>query len=156
MKVSRRKFLKSGSIVGFSAAFIGGAAGVAAGQDARKGQPFASSDSAYLPLDPLYHFQQSTFENTLNTKYLLGRGGVSVVDVELVEVADMNRGDSRQAALGNTECFVLMFRGSRRKPLGQDTYAVIHGQLGSFDLLVTPAGSTGGALYYQAVINRSS
>src|SRR4051812_4173245 len=55
-----------------------------------------------------------------------------------------------------SEQFSLLFSGSRRRPLGQDTYTFEQAQLGRFDMFIVPVGRNDESLnYYEATFNRA-
>ena len=151
MNNSRRSFLRAGSIVGFSAAILGGAAArVFAGDDSE-----AKDVGRYLLLDPLYHFRQSSFENVLGSTFHFRKGNSNGTPVRLVGVSEFGGGNSKQQSIENSESFALIFVGPRDTPLKQDTYTVKHDLLGSFSMLISHGGPGPEGYYYHAVINRT-
>jgi hypothetical protein len=155
MPISRRIFLRAGTMVVLGAAAQSKLAKVVVGQksgglvDAVSGfrVPAASMD------DPLTYYTKSTFLAHLNSKFRLRRGDLSSSVVTLIKVVDNAPSQSKVAAqVGSSECFALIFSGGKRLP--QDTYTVEHGALGTFKLLLVPSGKPGGVPQWDAVINR--
>lgn len=154
MPISRRIFLRAGTMVVLGAAAQSKLAKVVVGQkservDAVSGfrVPAASMD------DPLTYYTKSTFLAHLNSKFRLRQGDSSSSVVTLIRVVDNAPSQSKVAAqVGSGECFTLVFSGAKRLP--QDTYTVEHGALGTFKLLLVPSGKPGGIPQWDAVINR--
>lgn len=146
MSVSRRKFLRAGSLVALSAALP--ISVFAQGFKGRDGNP-GDQDQP----DPLSHYTKSAFSSYLNSIFQLYTG-YSVVEVALVEVKDLLPPGS--TATDGRECFSLLFRGGTAV-LRQNTYRIDHPSLGRFQLFLVPGGPDDvGAQSYVAIINRLS
>jgi hypothetical protein len=156
MPISRRIFLRTGTMVVLGAAAQSKLAKVVVGQKSGQGVdtvtgfrvPAASMD------DPLTYYTKATFVAHLNSQFRLRRGDSKSSVVTLVEVIDFTPSQQRKitAQVGNRECFSLVFSGGKQLP--QDTYTVEHGALGTFKLLLVPSGRPGGVPQWDAVINR--
>ena len=144
MSLSRRKFLRAGTLVALSA-----------------GIPFKtlvastiSQSSSFLPtnkqLNAGSYLNRESFSRHLNTKFSFSLKGLQGVSVKLIEVNDLT---PKTAATGK-ECFTAVFIGSPNAPLRQETYAVTHESLGKFDMLVVPIARNKEGVYYEAVFNR--
>jgi hypothetical protein len=148
MSITRRKFLKAGTLVALSAAIPL----KAAGQQPRKvndGNPIDQSKD--VAADPLSTYTRSTFSSYLNSIFRLYTG-YSTIDVALVEVKDLTPGAN--TAQTGAECFSLLFRGGN-VALRQNTYKIEHASLGTFPLFLVPAGpDDNGAQSFVAIINR--
>jgi hypothetical protein len=146
MSLSRRKFLRAGSLVALSAALP--ISVFAQGFKGRDGNP-GDSDQP----DPLANYTKSAFSSYLNSIFQLYTG-YSVVEVTLVEVKDLLPKGS--TATDGRECFSLLFRGGTTV-LRQSTYRIDHPSLGRFQLFLVPGGPDDvGAQSYVAIINRLS
>jgi hypothetical protein len=146
MSVSRRKFLRAGSLVALSAALP--ISIFAQGFKGRDGNP---GDQAQP--DPLANYNKSAFSSYLNSIFELYTG-YSVVEVTLVEVKDLL--PSGSPATDGRESFSLLFRGGTAV-LRQNTYRMQHPSLGGFQLFLVPGGPDSvGAQSYVAIINRLS
>ena len=147
MPNSRRKFLKAGVL---AAVFAAVPLKTALGQDwkNRDGNPGDGSNPSLQNKDPLATYTKAAFVSYLNSVFQLSNG-FSVIEVTLLKVDDM-------PAPKGGECFTLLFRGGSRA-LRQDTYTLVHPSLGSFKLLLVPAGTDEyGVPGYLATINRLS
>jgi hypothetical protein len=148
MSLSRRKFLRAGTLVALSA-----------------GIPLKtlvastiSQPSSFLPTDNQLnagsYLNRESFSRQLKTKFSFAhlahkeRQGVSV---ELIEVNDLT---PKTMATSGKECFAAVFIGPRNAPLRQETYAVTHESLGMFEMLVVPISSHPVGVYYEAIFNR--
>jgi hypothetical protein len=155
MPISRRFFLRAGTMVVLGAAANSRFARVASAQKTHGnlspvngfGVPAESMN------DPLTFFTKSTFAAQLNSKFRLRSENSSSVVVTLVAVNDLAPAPARLKAplVGGQECFSLIFSGKR---LPQGTYTVEHGALGTFKLMLVPAGKQGSVAQMEAVINR--
>ncbi len=141
MSVSRRIFMKAGTI-----------AAIAAGLSIRpSGMAIAQAISS-LPTqnDPLSFYTQSTFLQYVNSVFRLH--GPAIIDVTLEKVEDTLPATVSRA--NGRESFILFFRGGNQE-LSQNTYTVDHPALGTFQLFLVPSGPDEyGAQGYTATINR--
>src|SRR5437899_2852393 len=88
--------------------------------------------TALLADDPLANYTEATFKSYLKSVFSL-HTVYGIVGVTLVEVKDL-------PASPGGEAFSLLFRGGSRA-LKQDTYVLDHPALGTFKLLLVPAGA---------------
>ena len=148
MSITRRKFLKAGTLVALAAAIPLRVAGQQPGK-VNDGNPIDQSKDVLA--DPLSTYSRSTFSSYLNSIFRLYTG-YSTIDVALVEVKDLAPG--ADTAKTGAECFSLLFRGGS-VALKQNTYKIEHPSLGTFPLFLT-AGTTddNGAQSFVAIINR--
>jgi hypothetical protein len=148
MSITRRKFLRAGTLVALAAAIpLRGA-----GQQIRKGNDGNPIDqSKDVAADPLSQYGKSAFSSYLNSIFRLYTG-YSTIDVALVEVKDLTPGAN--TAQTGAECFSLLFRGGN-VALPQNTYKIEHPSLGTFPLFLVPgAPDDNGAQSFVAIINR--
>ena len=134
MSTSRRKFLKSGTLVALAA-----------------GLPTASLERALgheLPGTSMAGLTKESFTEQLNTDFIIHHAS-SKTSARLVDVKTL------PAATPRGEAFSLLFRGRHSTALKQNTYVIDHEKLGRFSFLLVPI-RTGdqSAPYYEAVINR--
>ena len=148
MSISRRKFLRAGTLVALSAALP-----ISVFGQNRKDNDGNPVDQQPIQLDPLAHYTRSAFSSYVNSIFQLYTG-YSVVEVALVEVKDLMPAAS--TAANGRECFSLLFRGGS-VALPQNTYRIDHPSLGSFKLFLVPGSPDDvGAQSYVAIINRIS
>ena len=144
MSESRRRFLTAGVMTALFAAFPLKSIFSQSWKD-RDGNP---GETPPVQSDPLSNYSKATFTSYLNSIFQL-QTVAGIVAITLTKVDDM-------PAPKGGECFALLFRGgSRAWP--QDSYMITHPSLGTFALLLVPAGSdANGAQGYLATINRLS
>jgi len=141
---SRRKFLRNGLL---AALFATVPVKHVLGQSwkDRDGNP---NNNPPVQSDPLALYSKATFKTYLNSIFQL-HTFAGILPVTLTEISDL-------PAPKNGECFSLLFRGGSQ-PLRQETYTLVHPSLGTFQLLLVPAGTDeNGAQGYLATINRLS
>src|SRR6266849_4307034 len=150
MSITRRKFLKAGTLVALTAAIPLRVIG----QQPRKvndGNPIDQSKD--VAADPLSSYNRAAFESYLNSIFRLYTG-YSTIDVALVEVKDLMPGAATTQT--GAECFSLLFRGGS-VALPQNTYKIEHPSLGTFPLFLVPGKpDDNGAQSFVAIINRLS
>lgn len=149
MSLSRRKFLRAGTLVA-----------LAAGIPARAvlAETLAEPNlllPAYPHLRAGLSLNREAFARCLNTRFSFAHGEATPVAVKLIEVSDLTPQANRPSAEATgKECFAAVFMGSHNAPLRQETYAVTHESLGRFSMLVVPIARNKEGLYYEAVFNR--
>lgn len=156
MTVSRRKFLRAGTMIALSAALPLGLTTLAAGQK-RKAAPPRPEETRPIPAaaqrDPLYHYTRETFAAYVNSIFIVN--SIPLAEIVLVEVKETPLVvDKRATRVPVGECFTLTFRGPNRTRFTQNTYTLDHAALGKFDLFITPTDRPGEEQNYTAVINR--
>jgi len=155
MVVSRRDFMKRGTLVVLATGVSLSVTDLAFGQqtgtgrsDHRKAQGVPSQSR----LDPLNHLTKAAYEANLKTVFRIPLGASKAMGLTLIEVTNM--GPVPDKTVAGHECFALKFSGPRGRPLPQGTYRMEHDALGKFELFIAPGGKDKKGLYYQAVINR--
>jgi hypothetical protein len=152
MVVSRRGFLKQGSLLVLAAGASLSSAGRIFGRDTEFEFPGSTQDD--LPPKgnkpaPI-NFTKATFAPYVDTVFRIYPDSSKALKTTLVSVGDIGPVPEKKAA--GRECFVLRFRGT--ETLRQKTYRIEHEVLGRFELFLVPAGRNKKVVYYQAVINR--
>jgi hypothetical protein len=154
MSISRRRFLRAGSVAALAAAVpLKGALRVA-GQGIRKNLDGNPSDR--LPGDiansPLSYYTKAAFSAYLNSTFLV-QALAGTIEVTLTQVRDTASG--RVASQAGQESFSLLFQSRGNSALGQGTYGIEHAALGSFALFLVPGGpDANGGQSYVAIVNR--
>lgn len=149
MALSRRKFLRAGTLVAIAAGLPSRTLLAETLGETSSLLPASSHLRAGLSLD------RKAFTGCLNTKFAFVHGEAEPVAVKLIEVSDLTPGPGKLSATATgKECFAAVFIGSRNAPLRQETYAVTHATLGKFSMLVVPIARKKEGIYYEAVFNR--
>jgi len=153
MSISRRKFLRSGTLVALAAAVPLNSAIAVLGQKVGvDGGNRIDLSPQEVAADPLANYTKATFQQYLNSIFRLSGGIYKPVDVTLLSVSDMLPANAPVEP--GKECFTLLFRGESIA-LPQGTYTVDHASLGRFALFVVPVGADdNGVQGYLATINR--
>ena len=144
MSISRRKFLRTGTVAVIAASVpLKALAGNAGKESAAKSGSFRSAGGQNQHLD------SESFSRCLNTNFRIRSGHHRPISVKLIEV------NHWPVSKPGKECFSAVFVGSDGKRLGQDTYTVEHDSLGRFALFIVPSTNSTPGFYYEAVFNRS-
>ena len=152
MVVSRRGFMKRGSLLVLAAGVSLSSADSIFGRDTNFEYPGSTQDD----LPPMgnkpapFNFKKATFAPYVDTVFRIYPDSSRTVKTTLVSVGDIGPVPDMKAA--GRECFVLRFRGTEK--LRQNTYKIEHEALGRFELFLVPAGNNKKSVYYHAVINR--
>lgn len=153
MSISRRKFIKIGSV---SAALL---AGTSLGINAAGFGQAVGSGGFNLPPevygDPMFSYRAETFKKLIGSEFNLQTEDFAetVVLTELTENPPVSQKILPGKYIEPKENFMLSFRVSSAEAK-QATYAMFHPELGKFDLLLVPAQNNQGEILLNAVINR--
>lgn len=151
MNLSRRTFIRSGSVAFCTYLCLINPLTTAARQQKRLGELKEKYEIPYeAKLDPVYHYTRATFEPHLNTPFYV-HAGVKTSTLTLIEIEDC--GKRTKGVSG--ECFSLLFRASEKLSFVQTIYNLEHAALGVFSLFLTQTriGRDPEGLYYVAIIN---
>jgi hypothetical protein len=152
MSLSRRRFLQTGAVAVVAATVISNPLQSFAQTvvDGRAGAPYFPVPDA-VRLDSAVYLQKVAFTPYVGTQFRVQGGGKGGL-LTLTQVDDL-RGNGKTAAAGNG--FSLVFAGSLKKPLAQNTYTFTHDALGEFSLLLVRLNTRKqDRAYYEAIINR--
>lgn len=157
MVLSRRDFVRLGSLCAISAGLSLGFIDQAFGQE-RRGKPDSTKTGFAIPFeaqrDPLFFMTKQTFAQYLETKFIIDPGYTFPIETTLIEVKDTRSVTARKRNTPGQECFLLTFRIEGEKTVKQGTYQVKHDALGTFELFVVPSEDRDGRKFFEAVINR--
>jgi hypothetical protein len=144
MVISRREFLKAGTMAGISAIVpVGVFNAVTAWGDSN----VAATAGGDRP--DVSSLSRTTFARQLHDRFRILSAASRPVDVKLIGVRDLD------VSSGSREqCFSILFRGPRKRPLPQETYMINHREIGTFPLLLVPVGESRTGRFYEAVFNR--
>lgn len=146
MSISRRKFVKTATLVAISAGIpLKVLASNSSSANAKISHSLSGSTGAQSSLD------SETFSRYLNTQFTL-RHEQTEAKFTLREVRHWTSSGSKKSAQGR-ECFSLIFDNAGKERLPQETYTASHSALGEFPLFVVPpAGNS--QKKYEALFNR--
>ena len=156
MTLSRRTFLHTSTLTGLCVTLPWHLAHAAR----RKARSAAHQTSptpdllARPPLIDLIDVTMDTFLPHLYTRFRFWLDMQPFFTAVLVEVNAFSPPEDSTLETASQDAFALVFRGSHRAALLQETYALTHAALGTFLLLVVPVGLVRQQPYYEAVVNR--
>jgi Domain of unknown function (DUF6916) len=146
MVVSRRSFMKRGSLVFLATGISLGSADRIFAHDTDFNEPVQDDDPAP------FNYAKATFLPHVSTVFRIFYADSSkILTTTLVSVSDIGPVPDRPET--GHESFVLKFRGTETL-LRQNTYRIEHAVLGRFELFLVPAGKNKQGCYCLAVINR--
>ena len=156
MTVSRRKFVKAGAMMGLSVVALR-SGGSVFGQQSTVEQGGLFQIPAETQAE-IQRFSEVVFSQYISTKFRIYTSPLTAVDLELIKVSRRESPSSDQPAKSaktpKLDCFSVVFRGPRNRPLESSTYRVVHDQMGTFYLFITPVDDHKKQRRYQAVFNR--
>lgn len=145
MAISRRKFVKAASLLTLSVGAPVKAAEYLSWPSTRVGSnnvPVGDSNS---------FLNMASFKRCLGTTFSLKHQSSKTSAFKLINVHNWQP----NSVTTDKECFSLVFLADDTTRLTQNTYAVEHDSLGSFQLFVVPIRGNQNGAFYEAVINRS-
>jgi hypothetical protein len=156
MPISRRFFVKSGTLAAIVAAVVLRPNLLALGQ--RHAQ--STSLGFQIPIEaqkqPTYMFTRATFDPYVGGIFQAPDARGKMVSLTLLS-ATTNKPSTKTklstSKAPETDSFSLMFKASRALPEFTSIHVVSHPSLGKFDLFLTPHPQEGGVMYYEAVFN---
>ena len=92
-----------------------------------------------------------SFSEHLNTKFSAKVDSAEPVELELVDVVVRKSAPDEQAGM---ERFSLFFYGPASVFLPQQTYELVHPELGELQIFLVPLGQDTRGITYEAVFNR--
>lgn len=154
MPISRRLFIKSGTLTALAAGVVFSPKGLAFGQSGAQGNP-----GFQIPItaqqQPSYMFTRATFEPYVGGIFQAPNARGQMVSLTLLSATSYRCSASTRLSTvkaRETDSFSLMFDAAGPLPPFTSIHKVSHPSLGEFDLFVTPREKNG-AFYYEAVFN---
>ena len=154
--LSRRNFLRSGTLTALSVGLAASAGRKVLGQIQKQNPAldFPLPDSASA--DTLFSYTRSAFENAIGTTFTSPDARARAVNLTLVSVKGFQINPKTIMATKKsrpTDCFALSFSSQRSLPELPSVYSLSHPVLGKFDLFMTHRKTASGTIFYDAVIN---
>ena len=157
--LSRRNFLRSGTMTALSVGFAASTGMLALGQGRRESS--ANVDAA-IPSearqDSLFHYTQAAFESYLGSTFTTTGAMGRTVELTLVSVTGYTPNPKARITTAEarpSESFILSFNASGPLPDFTTIHTLHHDALGDIDLFVIERKTESGALFYDAVINHA-
>ncbi|MCM3905169.1 MAG: hypothetical protein ND866_26030 [Pyrinomonadaceae bacterium] len=156
MSVSRRKFIKSGTLTALSASLVFKAAESAFGQKSKPDRPISKFEVPYeARQNPIIYYDRVTFEPYVGGTFIGRDARGRTIELRLLRVTEYKPNPSTRITTGgtrDTDSFSLTFNASRSLPPFTSIHAIEHPVLGKFDLFLQRSDDSG-QIIYQAVIN---
>jgi hypothetical protein len=155
MPISRRKFIRAGSVLGLSTVISLKSAGTVLGQQKGNEQEGTSPLPQESGHEAGTSLTEAAFSEHLNSTFRIHFGSLATVDLKLVEVKHSEQSaKSNLPAATKQEGFSILFAAPPKVIIQQGTYRVEHEQMGAFDLFIVPMRKDKKGQYYEAVFNR--
>jgi len=158
MAISRRFFLKSGTLTALAAGVAFSPNNLVFGQKrtlTTKQSPinFGFQIPTTAQQQPTFMFRQTTFEPYVGGIFQAPDARGNMVSLTLLS-ATTNKSSAKitTGRAQETDSFSLMFKAERQLPQFTSIHKVSHPALGKFDLFLTPREKDG-TYYYEAVFN---
>jgi hypothetical protein len=156
MTISRRNFLRQGTLVSLSTIATLSVANLTFGQASGIKKP----DPEIFQLPPevqsaaLNNMTREMFVALVNSTFVITHPVHGKVETYLKDVEDLRPPAFKNNKATGHECFNLIFVNQSGVEFTQGTYAMEHAKLGKFDLFIVPGTSQRYGRNYGAVINR--
>jgi uncharacterized protein DUF6916 len=154
MPISRRFFLKSGTLTALAAGVAFTPNQLAFGQQRRT---TSLSPGFQIPLEaqrePTFMFTRGTFDPYVGGIFQAPDARGRMISLKLLRVTTSKpSGKISTARQIQTDSFSLMFKAEGRLPQFTSIHRISHPSLGEFDLFLTPRENDG-EFFYEAVFN---
>lgn len=156
MPISRRLFIKSGTLTAIAAGVALGPNRLALGQRITQGTNLGYQIPITAQQEPTYMFTRGTFEPYIGGIFQAPNARGRMVNLTLMSATTYKPSSSTRistAPARETDCFSLMFKAAGPLPRFTSIHKISHPALGKFDLFLTPHSQEGNALMYEAVFN---
>lgn len=157
MSVSRRKFMKSGTLTALSAGFTLSTFGLGFAQKSKQGGPTVDRKIPIKGRFPLGYYTRESFQPYIGSIFQAPNALGKMISLTLISVTAYQPQTKTKIATKTapeSDSFSLTFKTSRRLPQFTSIHKISHPALGKFDLFLTPRETGDGAIYYEAVFNR--
>lgn len=158
MPISRRFFMKSGTMTALSAGLVFGPGLLAFGQKpGRETNALDPQIPSKARTDVLNYYTRETFEPYIGSNFQARGARGEKVNLTLTKVTAYKPQPKTRLTTGKarqTESFSLTFSASGPLPAFSNIPSLYHDVLGKLDLFLTSHVDEAGNLFYEAVINR--
>ena len=161
MAISRRFFLKSGTLTAIAAGVAFSPNHLVFGQKGTLSTNAGSTNLGYqIPItaqqEPTYMFTRATFDPYVGSIFQAPNARGRMVNLTLISATTNKPSATTKISTAKaieTDSFSLMFKASGQLPEFTSIHKISHPSLGKFDLFLTPHSQEGSALMYEAVFN---
>lgn len=156
MAISRRVFLKSGTLTALAAGVALSPRNMVQAQRANQGINLGYQIPITAQQQPTYMFKRSTFAPYVGGVFQAPDARGRLISLTLLSAStnkpSANTRLSTRPATA-TDSFSLMFKAAAPLPKFTSIHQVSHPALGKFDLFLTPHPQADGVMLYEAVFN---
>ena len=155
MAISRRSFLKSGTLTALAAGVAFNPNLLAFGQTRTQSTNLGYQIPITAQQEPTYMFTRATFDPYVGSIFQAPNAKGKMVNLTLLSVTTNRPSATTKistAPARETDSFSLMFKAAGPLPPFTSIHHISHPALGKFDLFLTPH-SQGSTLLYEAVFN---
>jgi len=156
MAISRRLFIKSGTLTALAAGVAFNPKRLAFGQRNMQGTSLGYQIPITAQREPDYMFTSATFEPYIGGIFQAPNARGKLVSLTLLSVTPYKASKTTKLstkAARDTDSFSLMFKAASALPPFTSIHKVSHPALGKFDLFLTLHSQEGKELIYEAVFN---
>jgi hypothetical protein len=156
MAISRRLFIKSGTLTALVAGVAFSPRGLAFGQRSMQGTSLGYQIPITAQKEPTYTFTRATFEPYVGGIFQAPNARGKLVNLTLLSVTPYKTSAKTKISsvkARETDSFSLMFKAASALPPFTSIHKVSHPALGKFDLFLTLHSQEGKELIYEAVFN---
>ena len=156
MAISRRLFLKSGSLTAIVAGVALRPNLLAFGRTRTPGTSLDFQIPINAEQQPTYMFKCATFEPYVGGIFQAPDASGKMVSLTLLSATSNKPSGNTKISTGkavDTDCFSLTFKAARPLPPFSSIQTISHPALGKFDLFLVPHPQAGGVMLYEAVFN---
>jgi hypothetical protein len=154
--MSRRFFLKSGTLTALAAGVVLRPNYLAFGQRSAQGTSLGYQIPIKAQQEATYTFTRATFDPYVGGIFQAPDARGRMVSLTLLSATSNKPSATTKISTGTkreTDSFSLMFKASRALPPFTSIHQVSHPSLGKFDLFLTPRPQPNGVMLYEAVFN---
>lgn len=156
MSISRRRFIKSGSLAALAAGVVLNPQALAFAQSQTQGTSLGFQIPLTAQQQPGYMFTSGTFQPYVGSIFQAPDARGQMISLTLLSVTPYKPATSTKLstrACRGTESFSLLFRASAVLPPFTSIHRVSHPALGQFDLFLSPHSLPGTEPIYEAVFS---
>lgn len=154
MTISRRNFLREGTVAGLATIATVTLAGTGYGQSMGVKKPSSGTTPIPHETTPLDNLTREMFASVVGSTFVVTHPIHGRVDMYLKDVEDLTPELFKSKAKFGIECFNLVFACQSSLELGQGTVVMDHDKLGNFELFIVPGKLMRYGMDYGALINR--
>jgi hypothetical protein len=156
MGISRRLFIKTGTLTAIAAGVAFNPKSLAFGQRSMQGTSLGYQIPVTAQKEPTYSFTSATFEPYVGGIFQAPNALGKMIDLTLLSVTSYKASTKTRLSTSTareTDSFSLMFKAAAPLPPFTSIHKISHPSLGKFDLFLTLHSEAGKEPIYEAVFN---